>query len=466
MAKKLLLLFISNVILAHFSHAQQIKAQKLDSIFASFHKKGKFNGNILIAEKGAIIYKNSFGLANESTKEKLNENSIFELASVSKQFTAMGIVLLKKAGKLSYDDKISRYIPSLGFYGNITIRNLLNHTGGLPDYMGIMDSIFDKTKIATNRDIINIFAKRKPPILFEANTKYEYSNTGYALLASVIEKASNMSYKNYLDKVIFKPLKMTNSFVYTRRLAPRKISNYAFGYIYNDKLKKNILPDDFGETDMVVWLDGIVGDGTVNSTTGDLLKWDQALYTNVLINDEDRKEIFTPATLQNGKKTNYGFGWQIENNKKIGAIVNHTGGWPGYATYIERDIDSNKTIILLQNNERSTFPIKQIRDILYGIVKPDIKQRSEIKLAKEVIAQYIGEYELQPNVILKIFIEDDVLKTQLTGQKALPIFAESENKFFLKVVDAQLEFIKDKEGKVLSVILLQNGNTTEALKIK
>jgi CubicO group peptidase (beta-lactamase class C family) len=466
MTKKFVFLFVTKLLLTQLLFSQQTNVQKLDSVFAALHSKGKFNGNILIADKGEVVYKNSYGFANETTKEKLTENSIFELASVSKQFTAMAIVLLKKSGKLNYEDKLDKFIPALDFYENITIRNLLNHTGGLPDYMAIMDTVFDKSKIATNKDMISIFAKAKPAILFKPNTKYEYSNTGYALLASIIEKASGVSYKNYLDKAIFKPLQMTNSFVYNRRLAPRKVKNYAYGYVYIEKAKKYVLPDDYDDTNMVIWLDGIVGDGTVNSTTGDLLKWDKALYTDVLINDEDRKDIFSGITFANGKKSNYGFGWLVENNKVLGKIVNHTGSWPGYATFIERDLDSNKTIIVLQNNERSTFSVKQIRDAIYDLPKKNAVKENELYISKDIIEKYLGEYELASQVVIKIFWDNDVLKTQLTGQKAFPIFAKSETVFFLKVVEAQLEFVKDKDGKVTNLILLQNGNSTEALKIK
>jgi CubicO group peptidase (beta-lactamase class C family) len=466
MTKKFVFLFVIKLLVTQLLFSQQTNVQKLDSVFAALHSKGKFNGNILIADKGEVVYKNSYGFANETTKEKLTENSIFELASVSKQFTAMAIVLLKKTGKLNYEDKLDKFIPALNFYENITIRNLLNHTGGLPDYMAIMDTVFDKSKIATNKDMISIFAKAKPAILFKPNTKYEYSNTGYALLASIIEKASGLTYKNYLDKVIFKPLQMTNSFVYTRRLAPRKIKNYAYGYVYIEKSKKYVLPDDYDDTNMVIWLDGIVGDGTVNSTTGDLLKWDKALYTDVLINDEDRKDIFSGITFANGKKSNYGFGWLVENNKVLGKIVNHTGSWPGYATFIERNLDSNKTIIVLQNNERSTFSVKQIRDAIYDLPKKNTVKENEVSISKDIIKKYLGEYELAPQVVIKIFWDNDVLKTQLTGQKAFPIFAKSETVFFLKAVEAQLAFVKDKEGKVTNLILLQNGNSTEAIKIK
>ncbi len=286
----------------------QDKVQKIDSLLTTLYKAGNLNGNVLIAEKGKVIYKKSFGLANLITNEKLDENSIFELASVAKQFTAMAIVILKEKGKLNYDDKMSKYIPELSFYSNITIRHLLNHTSGIPDHAALLDTTFDKAKIATNRDIISAFAKFKPTVLFEPNTKWEYSNAGYNLLASIIEKVSGISYGDYLKQNIFQPLDMTNTFVHTRRYAPKKIANYAYGYVYSDSLKKYVLPDDTEEYKFVVWHDGIVGEQSVNSTVIDLLKWDRALYSNKLISKKSKKALFTPAELDDKSKTKYGFG--------------------------------------------------------------------------------------------------------------------------------------------------------------
>ncbi|MFN4315636.1 MAG: serine hydrolase domain-containing protein [Chitinophagaceae bacterium] len=276
---KAIILFL---IIGNFSFAQS-RIQKIDQLIDSLILQQKFNGNILIAERGEIIYERSYGIANEATNEKLNRNSIFELASCSKQFTAMGIVILKENSKLNLNDKISQYIPELSIYSKISIRNLLHHTGGLPDYMSIMDTVWDKSKIATNDDIIKIFSKHEPEVLFEPNTKHEYSNTGYVLLASIIERVSGLSYADFLEKFIFKPLEMRNSFVYNRRLSPRKIENYAFGYIFIKSQNKYVLPDDFERTKMVYWLDGVVGDGTVNSNVIDLLKWDRALYSTNLV---------------------------------------------------------------------------------------------------------------------------------------------------------------------------------------
>jgi len=456
---------IALLLIGHLAFGQD-RIQKIDSLLNSLYSKEKINGNFLIAEKGKVIYSHSFGLANETTKNKLNENSIFELASCSKQFTAMAIMILKEKGKLSLDDKITKYIPELSNYNGITIRNLLNHTGGLPDYMELMDSLFDKSKIANNKDIIQIFSKYQPKILFEPNTKYEYSNTGYVLLASIIEKASGLTYADYLSKTIFKPLKMKNTFVYTRRLSPKKIDNYALGYVYSDSLKKYFLPDELKETNMVIWLDGVVGDGTVNSTINDLLKWDRALYTNKLLTQEGVKEVFEVATLKDESKTKYGFGWGIEDNADFGIIISHSGGWPGYVTFIERHITNDKTIIILQNHDNVSIPVKSIRSILYNKPLPVQKIRKEIIITTEQLKRFVGVYEVEKDFEIKISLDNDQLFAQLTGQNAFPIFAESEMLFFLKVVDAQIQFEKNENGEILNLFLLQNGNKIEAKRKK
>jgi CubicO group peptidase (beta-lactamase class C family) len=441
----------------------QDRSTGIDSLFTAMSKKGEFNGNVLIAEKGNVIYKKSFGLRNEDTKAPLDENSIFELASVSKQFTAMAIVLLEQKGKLKYDDKLSKFFPELAFYGDVTVRNLLNHTGGLPDYMELMDKSWDHSKIATNKDIISIMAAQKPVAVFPAGTKFEYSNTGYALLASVIEKASGMSYADFLQKNIFTPLKMIDTFVYTRRYAPKDVKDYAFGYLV-DENGNTVLPDDIPEADMVVWLDGIVGDGTVNSTTGDLLKWDRALYTDQLASKKSRDLIFTAPVLPNNEETNYGFGWMINTYKDFGKIISHSGGWPGYYTHIERHTDNDKTIIVLQNHDTGApLPLNTIRRMVYGL--PVVTKRQEVAVSEEKMRPYIGEYELAPGFTMQITY-DNGLKTQLTGQERFDLFPESEAKFFLKVVDAQLEFFRDEKGVVTKAVLYQNGREMNAPKIK
>ncbi|HRE74582.1 MAG TPA: serine hydrolase domain-containing protein [Flavobacteriales bacterium] len=431
----------------------QNNVHKIDSIMTSCFSQGNFNGNVLIFEKDQVIYKKSFGFSNESTKEKLNENSIFELASVSKQFTATAIVLLKEKGKLSYEDEISKYIPELSDYSKITIRNLLTHTSGLPDYMEIMDSTFDKNKIATNKDIISTFSKLKPKTLFEPNTKWEYSNTGYALLASIIEKVSGMTYGDYLNKAIFKPLKMKNTSVYRRRYEPRIIPNYAYGYVYSDSLKKYVLPDELDELKMVIWLDGIVGDGTVNSTVVDLLKWDRALRSNKFISKESKDEIFTSAEINDKTKTNYGFGWVIEDNGVYGNIVSHTGGWPGYMTLIERHLQNDKTIIVLMNYVHNTtnLPVAELRRALYNI-----EPHKFIALTNEETELYAGNYMNSSGRVIKLICENGVLFRPTDNGEKFELKAISSTKFVIMNYYPEIfyEFIL-KGNKVEKLLMTQ-----------
>jgi CubicO group peptidase (beta-lactamase class C family) len=445
-------ILITFLFIGQISYGQE-NLRKIDSLLTSFYNDGNLNGNILIAEKGKVVYKKSFGFSNDSAKERLNENSVFELASVSKQFTAMAIVILKEHGKLNYDDKMSEYIPELSNYNNITVRHLLNHTSGLPDYMEIMDTVFDKSKIATNKDIISIFAKLKPKILFEPNTKWEYSNTGYALLASIIEKASGMSYQDYLNKAIFQPLQMSNTSVYRRRYAPKKIDNYAFGYVYSDSLKKYFLPDVLAETKMVIWLDGIVGDGTVNSTVIDLLKWDRALYTDKLISKESKSEVFTSSELNDKTKTDYGFGWFIEDNGVYGNIVKHSGGWPGYMTLVDRHIQNDKTIIVLLNyiNNDIYIPVTDLRRILYKI-----EPIKFIELKNEEKEIFAGDYKNSKGKIIKLICENGILYRTTDDGEKFELKAITKTKFQMMKYSPDIfyDFII-KDNKVEKYIMTQ-----------
>ena len=405
-----------------------LKSNKLDTLFTELYQKGAFNGNVLVAENGNIVFKKSYGLANEKSNEQLNEETIFELASVSKQFTAMGIVQLEKKGKLSYNDLISKYIPELEKYEDITVKNLLTHTGGLSDYMALSENNWDKTKIATNENIINLFKEFEPKKKFEPNDKWDYSNTGYLLLATIIERVSGLSFEQYLKDNIFEPLEMENTFIYRRRFKPKEVKNYAQGYIYSDSLKRKILPDELGKEHYAVYLDGIVGDGMVNSNLQDLLKWDRALYNSKLINNEDRKMIFSSYNTKDNSETDYGFGWMIDSTKTYGKIVFHSGGWAGYRTYIERDLDNDKTIIILQNNSNSktVIPKKNTRRILYNqeVEKP-------IKLDNSILNLYAGKYLNARQKEREIVFENDKLYARMSPDFKMELVPVSKTKFIV-----------------------------------
>ena len=336
-----------------FSIAQE---KQLDEIFTS---QKDFSGVVLVAENGKPIYHNAVGYREFANQSVLQKTDIFELASVSKQFTAMIIMMLKEKNLLQYDDLLEKYI-SLPYKG-ITIRHLLTHTSGLPDYQDIMDKYWDKSIVAGNADCIAYLNKYAPPKNAEPGTKYEYSNTGYLLLASVAEKASGKDFIELCRSWIFRPLKMKNTNIRTGE-EKKATPNFAIGHLYVKEKDQAALPagryvraDSFPSSDYTIWLGNRKGPGRISSTAADLLKWDQALYTNKLVQQSALQEAFTPMKLNDGSFSNYGFGWSISRDSVMGKIVSHTGDNPGYKTQIIRYIDKNKTIILLNNNAHAGF---------------------------------------------------------------------------------------------------------------
>jgi len=329
---------------------QNSLAEKLDSLFRTVPD---YSGVVLIGDKGKTSYHKAFGYLNFETKITLDTTSFFELASVSKQFTAMVMMMLKEEDKLQYDDPMEKYIPGLPYPG-ITIRHLLNHTSGLPDYQRIMDEHWDKSKVAGNEDIIKYLIQYHPDKLAEPGEKYEYSNTGYVLLASIAEKASGKDFVEFCRERIFKPLKMTSTDI--RSLEEKAtIQNFALGHIYVKEKQRYVRADSFPSSNYTIWLGNRKGPGRISSTASDLFKWDRALYTETLIKKETLKEAFTPAKLNNDSISNYGFGWEIESSAASGKIVRHSGDNPGYKTHIIRYIDADKTVIMFSNNAHEKF---------------------------------------------------------------------------------------------------------------
>ena len=338
-------------------NAQQ---KQIDSLFAV---EKDFSGAVLIAENGKPIYHKAFGFREFENRITLQTSDIFELASVSKQFTAMIIMMLKEKGLLGYDDPVSKYLELP--YKGITIRNLLTHTSGLPDYQDIMDKYWDKTKVAGNPDCIEYLNKYAPPKRFEPGEKYEYSNTGYLLLASIAEKASGKDFIELCRKWIFRKLKMKSTDI--RTLEEKKVAkNFAIGHIYVEERNKWVRADSFPSSDYTIWLGNRKGPGRISSTAADLLKWDQALYSEKLIKQSTLQEAFTPMKLNNGSLSDYGFGWSLRTDSTLGKIVSHNGDNPGYKTQIIRYIDKKKTMIVLNNNAHRDFDavIKQLETIL------------------------------------------------------------------------------------------------------
>lgn len=313
---------------------------------------GGFNGAVMYVSDDKTVYRKNYGFADLDARLPLNDSSVFELASCSKQFTAAAILKLQEMGKLSVEDSLSKFFPQLPYPG-IQIKHLVWHTSGLPDYMSpLMKKKVDKT-YCFNEDIITMLASGKYKKRFQPGERHEYSNTGYAVLASVIEKASGQSYAAFLDQHFFAPLQMTHTRVYnTRRTKGEVINNYAYGYVYNSKDKKYYLPDSIkGEKEFVTKLDGIVGDGTVNTTILDLVKWDRALRNYTILNKTSVDSAYAPGTTNAGKKLEYGYGVGVNTKDNTGKIISHTGSWPGYTTLIYRFPEKKQMLVILCNKE-------------------------------------------------------------------------------------------------------------------
>jgi CubicO group peptidase (beta-lactamase class C family) len=291
--------------------------------------RGQFNGAVLVAQRGRIVYRNAFGKANFQTGAAFTPETPSNIGSVTKQFTAMAIMILQERNKLRYDDPVTKYIPDFSrapHLSRITLRHLLTHTSGMPDYG---DLAIDDSGLSQPALISALLSK--DGLFSRAGQKYRYSNPGYALLAIVVGRVSGMSFSDFLTHEIFQPVGMSSTFVYDR---PGKNALAAVGY------------GQFGQVDDTAPTQ-IPGDGGIYSTVDDLLRWDQALYTQKLVHQSTLVEAFTPAKVEEGRST-YGFGWNVAEDGS-GKYVWHTGSAAGFRAFIERRLGPGTTVILLTN---------------------------------------------------------------------------------------------------------------------
>lgn len=339
--------------------------QQIDSLVTVRIADYELSGNVLVAEKGKIIYQNSAGLSNTATNAPITSASAFHLASVSKLFTSVAILQLNENGKLSFNDPVKKYIPELN-NGAITIRHLLTHTSGLIDYQ-ILEKPYlqDTSKIFTLGDIPMAINDDKNAFRTAPGEKWSYSNPGYNLLALIVERVAKTSFPDYLTKYVFKPAGMLHTYISTplikvndpNRVAGYDYLNFAPWVLQRaDSLKQNHIE--------LMHLDGLVGMGNVVSTTEDLLNFDRSLYTGKIIKRSLLEKAFTPVRLNNGefaingwKNTlaYQGLGWCVLKDTTNGKVVFHTGGMPGAVTAFIRNISKDQTVIVLNNvTQRST----------------------------------------------------------------------------------------------------------------
>lgn len=322
---------------------------------------GHFNGSILVAKNGVVIYEHYKGFRNPARKlDSINDHTSFHLASVSKTFTAMGALKLWQEGKLDIHDPLSKYLG--GFpYSSVTIETLLNHRSGLHNYVHYMDKAgIDHHSFLRNQDVLQyIIDHPNAREIFSgaADRRFEYSNTNYALLALVIEKVSGLSYPDYLARTFFQPLAMQDTYVYTASDSGKSMLSYY----------------QTGRPFPVQFLDRVYGDKNVYSTVRDMYKWDQALRSGQFFSKGVLDSAYSGYSFEKPGQHNYGLGWRmllLPNGKKL---IYHNGWWHGNRTVFVRMIDEDATIIALSNNDyKNVYSAKRLCD-LFG----DYRQGNE-----------------------------------------------------------------------------------------
>ncbi len=425
----------------------QSTTEKLDEYLTAVSKLNKFNGVAFVAKDGKILLQKGYGWRDAKNHVAHDGHSIFQIGSITKQFTATIILYLQERGKLSVKDKLSKYIPDFPRGNDITLENLLTHTSGVFNYTN--DTRFMNMEAGKSIDIeklIDLFKDK--PLDFEPGSKYSYSNSGYILLGYIIQKVLGKPYEQMVREVIFTPLQMQHSgFDFKNLRSPEK----SVGYF---ALNSDTLPAPIVDSSVSF------SAGAIYTTADDLYKWHKALYTDKVIKQSSLEQAFTPF------KNKYGFGWIIDTVRGK-RIITHNGGIFGFTADMLRVPVDSVCIILLSNKPEALGGITQaLSNILYDQPYTIPQERVVIQVPDSVLQKYVGEYELTPDFKITITLENGKLKGQATGQGKVELYAQRSNYFFLKVVDAQVEFIYGADGEVYQLILHQGGAHQPGKKIK
>lgn len=503
---------------------------------------------VLVARKGEILYHKAFGVASLELKVPMSAGNVFEIGSITKQFTAVAILMLVEEGKLSLDDDITKYLPDYPTHGHhISIHHLLTHTSGIKSYTELAKWPAEWRRDFTPLEMIDFF--KDEPMDFAPGERFLYNNSAYFILGYIIEKASGLTYEDFIEKKIFQSLEMAESrYGHKSEL----VRGRAVGYSSQGSNYVNA---------PYLSMTQPYAAGSLMSTVGDLYKWNRAVHQHRLVSASSLARAQTDHTLNNGDPIGYGYGWGISNIQGAKSIE-HSGGIFGYVSngiYLPEEdlyvvilcnndgknvseISSRMAAIALGKPYPADFPSIKVPagelsqytgvyrfedeaertitlegDALYsqrtgstskfklipyakgkfafendlvGIEfvregdlmtavfdnrgkktrgvptnEPPKPGRQEISLTPEQLAPFVGTFEIQPGFNIVFTLENGQLMTQATGQEKFPVFAESPTKFFLKVVDAQVEFMPDDSGGYGSIILHQGGMSISGRRV-
>jgi len=537
---------------AQQNQAGEALAGKIDAVMSEVYKPGQPGAAIIVQKNGQTVFRKGYGMADLELGVPVEPDMVFRLGSITKQFTAVSILMLAQEGKLGLQDEITKFLPDYPTQGRkITVEHLLTHTSGIQSYTDLAEWLPLWRKDFTVKELIDLFKDK--PMQFEPGERWVYNNSGYILLGAVIEKVSGESYEQFVDGRIFKPLGMKSSYYgSTERVIPRRVPGYQMGKggFVNAPYLSMTQP---------------YAAGSLLSTIDDLAVWNDAVFSGKLVKKEWLDKAFTPYKLKNGESSGYGYGWfpadfgghhSIEHGGGINGFTSYEMTFPedriflailtnsavegrgpepravkiawltlglpeperkavGLAAkdldplagvyvgerkqefYISRD--GNKLFAQRQGGAKNELlaasagefftgdnpaRILAVKDAAGNVTKLRIESRigpaqvyiktarpippprKEAAVDPKVFDRLTGDYELAPDFLITILRRGDKLISQATGQPEIELFPESETRFFLKVVDAQVDFVIDAAGRVTGLVLHQGGQDLPAKKIR
>lgn len=390
----------------HLSAFSQVNRQALSQYFQALHQNQQFNGNILVAEKGKIIYEQSFGYADFEKKQINTSVTRFPIASISKLITATAILQLEQAGRLKIDDPVRKTLP-LFPYADITIRHLLSHTSGLPPYNAYFDSVKNVSpgRVFTNADFLEGLSKFPRPLLYKPGDNGNYDNVNYIVLALLIEKISGLKYEEYVRKNVLIRAGMTSTKLlplrvqYSDKDIDRFAYPYLFAHIYSDTpiLARSIpyVAEYWSAYNFSGFADFV-------STTHDLLKFDRAYQEKVLLSSATQQKAFIPVRLNNGRNNpaNFGLGWDVEVDSSMGRIVYHSGGATGLSCVLMRNIPRDQTVVVYDNTHSNAYTIGLNALKLINRAPVPVPKKSITKMYATILLTQGAEYARE--VVLRL----------------------------------------------------------------
>lgn len=418
------------------------EASRFAEVVDAFSADEQFMGSVLVAKGSDVVYEKSVGWANAEWRIPNAADTKYRIGSLTKQFTAAAVLLLVEQGKLRLEDPLSKLLPTTPpAWGKVTVQQLLSHTGGVPSFTGFPG--YQEWKLHPDDPAKTVARIADKPLEFTPGEKFNYSNTGYMLLGWIVAEVSGQTYEAFLRDHIFEPLGMKDSgYDSNTAMIERRASGYASG-------PKGLLNAPY--IDMHV----PGGAGALYSTTRDLLRWTEGLFGGKLLKPESLEKMTTPV------KSGYGFGVGINTGDR--KMIAHSGGIEGFSARLVYYPESKVTVAVLANMSSPVVGglTTNLAAVVLGEPVKLPKRRAEMAVSRTTLEKYVGTYEISPAFSITVALEGDRLTGQGTGQPAFALYAESEKKFYLKAVAADVEFVTGADGRITHLLLNQGGRTQE-----